>query len=135
MFQYEAGRPTLLKDSQIIFGFGLARADGHVAGIEPAVMAHRILGSWEPSADGFQKLLRGDTDATETARPYPFFLASPIETKIKPGESSTCNVGRMLLWVRRQAHQLAHADVALDGREAGHARRAGAMGRLDALRQ
>jgi len=34
MFQFEAGRPTPLKDNQIVFGFQLARADGDIAGIK-----------------------------------------------------------------------------------------------------
>jgi DNA ligase-1 len=61
------------------------RALAEVAKIDPAIMAHRVMGKWQPTAEGFQQLLRHDTRAT-TAMPYPFFLASPLEMKIKRGE-------------------------------------------------
>jgi DNA ligase-1 len=63
------------------------RALANVANIEPAVMAHRVMGSWKPTAEDFQRLMSGETHSFEVAKPYPFFLASPIETKIKKGES------------------------------------------------
>ncbi len=58
----------------------VVRALGAVAGIEPPVMAHRVMGQWKPTELDFQRLLSGEkTSADELARPYPFFLASPIE--------------------------------------------------------
>ncbi len=63
------------------------RALASVANIEPAVMAHRVMGSWKPTAEDFQRLMSGEIHSFQVAKPYPFFLASPIETKIKKGES------------------------------------------------
>lgn len=63
------------------------RALAGVAGIEPAIMAHRVMGSWKPTADDFQSVMSGEIGIVEIAKPYPFFLASPIEMKIKKGES------------------------------------------------
>lgn len=58
----------------------VVRAMASVAGVEQAVMAHRLLGKWEPTADDFRRLMsESDTGAGEVARPYPFFLASPLE--------------------------------------------------------
>ena len=58
----------------------VVRAMASVADVEQAVMAHRLLGKWEPTAEDFRRLVsESDTGAGEVARPYPFFLASPLE--------------------------------------------------------
>ncbi|MEO8351724.1 MAG: ATP-dependent DNA ligase [Chthoniobacteraceae bacterium] len=58
----------------------VVRALAAAAGIEPAVMAHRVMGGWQPTAADFQQLIDGSANGrAETARPYPFFLASPLE--------------------------------------------------------
>ena len=63
------------------------RALAQVAAIEPAVMAHRVMGTWEPTAADFLRVMSSETRESEVAQPYPFFLASPIEMKIKEGET------------------------------------------------
>jgi DNA ligase-1 len=63
------------------------RALAGVAHIAPAIMAHRVMGKWQPTARDFQRLLSPDMGAASVATPYPFFLASPLETKIRRGES------------------------------------------------
>jgi DNA ligase-1 len=55
------------------------RALASVAGIEPAIMAHRLMGEWKPSPEDFQQLLAGEREGQEPAKPYPFYLASPLE--------------------------------------------------------
>lgn len=63
---------------------GLAAAIGRDA----AEVSHRVMGDWRPTAAFMQSLLRdvshadaGERQAIEAAsRPYPFFLASPIES-------------------------------------------------------
>ncbi|HEX3797136.1 MAG TPA: ATP-dependent DNA ligase [Verrucomicrobiae bacterium] len=62
------------------------RALAAVANVDPAIMAHRVLGSWQPTPEDFQRLMSSADGVVETAKPYPFFLASPIEIKIKRGE-------------------------------------------------
>ena len=58
----------------------VVRALAAVAGIEQPLMAHRLLGRWQTVAEDFQRLLHeSDSGAGELARPYPFFLASPLE--------------------------------------------------------
>ncbi len=58
----------------------VVRALAAVAGIEQPMMAHRLLGRWQPTAEDFQRLVsESDSGAEEVARPYPFFLASPLE--------------------------------------------------------
>jgi DNA ligase-1 len=69
------------------------RALARVAGVSPAAMAHRLMGSWEPAASFYMGLL-ADEDSGEGgedgSRPYPFFLASaldqPVETLGDPSE-------------------------------------------------
>ena len=58
----------------------VVRALAAVAGIKQPMMAHRLLGRWQPTAEDFQRLVsESDAGAEEVARPYPFFLASPLE--------------------------------------------------------
>lgn len=57
----------------------VVRALAQVAEIEPAVIAHRLAGHWQPTAQDFERLLNPTGQEVETARPYPFFLASPLE--------------------------------------------------------
>jgi DNA ligase-1 len=56
----------------------VARALAEVAGVEPAVMAHRLMGGGPSDAAGFAALLAPVT-ASDDRRPYPFFLASSLD--------------------------------------------------------
>lgn len=55
------------------------RALARVAGIDPARMAHRLSGGWNPDADAYRRLLSVEADRDDPGRPYPFFLAHPLE--------------------------------------------------------
>jgi DNA ligase-1 len=57
----------------------VVRALANVAGVEQAVMAHRVLGKWQPTAEDFMRILRPE-GTSSPAQPYPFFLASPLQT-------------------------------------------------------
>ncbi|MGZ4962851.1 MAG: ATP-dependent DNA ligase [Limisphaerales bacterium] len=58
----------------------VVRALANIAKVSPAVMAHRIMESWKPTAEDFQQLLRPQqTDQKELGQPYPFYLASPLQ--------------------------------------------------------
>ena len=61
----------------------LIRALALQAGVAPAIMAHRLAGAWRPTADDFGRLMSGETDGDDPARPYPFFLASPLEEDLE----------------------------------------------------
>ena len=58
----------------------VVRALAQVAGVPPAAMAHRVMGDWTPSGEFFTSLLTDDGGAP--SRPYPFFLASPLEDDV-----------------------------------------------------
>lgn len=56
----------------------VARALSRLAGVEPAEMAARLVGAFSPEAGAYRAVLDGiDNDPR---RPYPFFLARPLET-------------------------------------------------------
>jgi len=57
----------------------VVRALAEVGGVEPAAIAHRLMGTWSPTAEFFQSLLAEDQPDADISRPYPFYLASPIE--------------------------------------------------------
>ena len=58
----------------------VTRALAELAGIDPGLTAHRLMGDWQPTAENFQRLLAGHGEgAHDHATPYPFFLASPLE--------------------------------------------------------
>ncbi len=49
------------------------------AGLAPAVLSHRLMGTWTPGAALFEDLLRPGASETDHSQPYPFFLASPLQ--------------------------------------------------------
>ncbi|AMV38271.1 ATP-dependent DNA ligase [Planctomyces sp. SH-PL62] len=57
----------------------VTRALAKVGGIEPAVVAHRLMGDWEPDARFLTRLLAPDATDADHSRPYPFCLAHGIE--------------------------------------------------------
>lgn len=58
----------------------VTRALARSAGLAEALLAHRLMGGFEPSAAAFNALLRPDDQGQElNLRPYPFCLASPLE--------------------------------------------------------
>jgi DNA ligase-1 len=57
----------------------VVRALARVSGANPAAMAHRLMGEWQPSAAFYQALLAHDTADSDVSRPYPFCLAHPLD--------------------------------------------------------
>lgn len=47
--------------------------------LSEAVVAHRLMGDFEPTAAFFAQLTHPETAAVPPSQPYPFFLASPID--------------------------------------------------------
>lgn len=59
------------------------RALSSVSKIEPSVVAHRLMGTWEPTAEFYERLMAPDTEDTDISRPYPFYLAYPFENDLQ----------------------------------------------------
>ena len=61
----------------------VVRALAQVASLPPAVVEHRLMGTWEPSADAFRSLVGPEGPGDDPSRPYPFCLASPLEDPVE----------------------------------------------------
>jgi len=59
----------------------VVRALSRVANVEPSVMAHRVMGDWQPTPEVFAGFLSGDAGSGLT--PYPFYLAAPLEDPVE----------------------------------------------------
>ncbi|MFD0795306.1 ATP-dependent DNA ligase [Mucilaginibacter litoreus] len=55
------------------------KALADVTGIEPPVLTHRIMGKWMPEDYTYEQLIQEQTANDDISRPYPFFLAYPIQ--------------------------------------------------------
>jgi DNA ligase-1 len=73
----------------------VARALAEVAGVEPAVMAHRLMGGRVADAAAFTRLMAPE-QAGDDRRPYPFFLASALDRTDPEGVAA--ELGKVSDW-------------------------------------
>lgn len=57
----------------------VTRALAAVAGLDPDVMAHRLVGRIEATPEAFRAIVAPESPADQAQRPYPFFLAQSLE--------------------------------------------------------
>lgn len=57
----------------------VTRALAEVAEFEPAAMAHRLMGTFQPSAAAYRGLFDAEAQGDQEAQPYPFCLAYPLD--------------------------------------------------------
>ncbi len=50
--------------------------------LDPAVIAHRISGNWDPFTVGFEELLSEHAAQADYSKPYPFYLAYALEDEL-----------------------------------------------------
>jgi DNA ligase-1 len=55
------------------------RALEQASGVDRAVLAHRLMGKWQPSGEAYEELVSTATEDADLSRPYPFCLAHPLE--------------------------------------------------------
>lgn len=60
----------------------VTRALSQMSGIDAAVIAHRLMGEWTPDAETYHQILSTDTRDSDISRPYPFYLAYPLDQEI-----------------------------------------------------
>lgn len=60
----------------------VVRALAEVAGLPPATIAQRLMGTWAPTAEAFRALLAPTAETAAPLQPYPFSLASPFEGEV-----------------------------------------------------
>lgn len=58
----------------------LIQALSQVAGVDKETMSFRLMGDFRPTVQSYNHLLVRDVTIEQISKPYPFFLASPIET-------------------------------------------------------
>jgi DNA ligase-1 len=56
------------------------RALALFSGIDAQVIAHRLMGTWEATPAFFEALVAKETADSDVSRPYPFYLAYPLES-------------------------------------------------------
>nr|MCU0636600.1 ATP-dependent DNA ligase [Gemmatimonadaceae bacterium] len=57
----------------------VVRAIAQASGVDADVISHRLMGQWEPSGEWYARLVAHATDDADWSRPYPFYLAYPLE--------------------------------------------------------
>lgn len=57
------------------------RALAASSGVESAVIAHRLMGNWDPTPEFFNRLMAADTGQAAISQPYPFCLARPLQAE------------------------------------------------------
>lgn len=57
----------------------LIQAMAQVAGIDKETMSFRLMGDYEPTPQFYRGLLQHDITIERKSKPYPYFLASPVE--------------------------------------------------------
>ncbi len=60
----------------------VTRALARFSGIDEAVIAHRLMGNWEPNEEYFAQILSADTEDADISRLYPFYLAYALDEDI-----------------------------------------------------
>jgi DNA ligase 1 len=59
------------------------RALALATGLPESAIAHRLTGGWEPTPEFFARLCAGDVRDADVSRPYPFYLAYPLEDPVE----------------------------------------------------
>ncbi len=60
----------------------VVRAISEVSGISTEVVAHRLMGEWQATPEFWSALVAPDVRDADASKPYPFFLAYPVEGEI-----------------------------------------------------
>lgn len=58
----------------------VVRALAHATHLPQTTVAARLMGDWTPTAEWFASLLSHEQSDEDRSRPFPFYLASPLET-------------------------------------------------------
>lgn len=94
----------------------MTRALARATGLDESLLAHRLMGAWKPETASYRGLIHASDPAADLSRPYPFFLAHPLEADVAslgdPAEwlaewkwdgirgQLVCRVGTVALWSR-----------------------------------
>ncbi len=77
------------------------KALSEVSGLDAPTITHRIMGNWTPETYHYSQLVQDQAPADNISRPYPFFLAYPIQEtsdKQRSVEELQETLGDATLW-------------------------------------
>lgn len=57
----------------------VVKALSEISDMDASALTHRIMGNWMPETYTYDQLIAKDTSSEDISRPYPFFLAYPIQ--------------------------------------------------------
>jgi DNA ligase-1 len=57
----------------------MVNALAHAGNLEPAAVAHRITGNWDPGETSWTDLMSSDQGTRDISQPYPFYLAYALD--------------------------------------------------------
>jgi DNA ligase-1 len=81
----------------------MVRALSKSTGIDENILAHRLMGDWNPQTTSFRELVESQTTTDDDSRPYPFYLAYPLEEQLAGlGESDEWQAERKWDGIRGQ---------------------------------
>ena len=70
----------------------VTQALSKLSGLDPAVLAHRLMGDWQPTPEFYLNLVQPDSKPGDPRQLYPFYLAYPLEQSLmelgEPGQWS-----------------------------------------------
>ncbi len=61
----------------------VVRALAKFSRIDEAIIAHRLMGNWNPDVAFYHQLFSPQTKDADISRPYPFFLAYPLDNDVQ----------------------------------------------------
>jgi DNA ligase-1 len=61
----------------------VVRAIAEASGVAPDAVAHRLMGEWQPTPEFWKQLVAPETPDADVSKPYPFFLAYPLEGAVE----------------------------------------------------
>jgi DNA ligase 1 len=68
----------------------IVNALARTAGVDAAIVAHRISGKWDPATTDYSTLLSNEGGGSDLSKPYPFYLAYALEGELaelgEPGQ-------------------------------------------------
>lgn len=67
----------------------MTRALAKVTGVDEDILAHKLMGHWDPATISFQNLVLDERAQDSFSKPYPFYLAYAIEGE--PASLGDCN--------------------------------------------
>ncbi len=77
----------------------VVRALAQAAGLPTQVVAARLMGDWTPTATWYEQLLAANATDADRSRPFPFFLAAPLDPEIRSADDVATALGDRADWL------------------------------------